>query len=120
MERSRLARYTEPVQRPAGRKSGYLPGLDGLRAVAIFGVLVEHDLPWSIAGHSNALWKAYGGWGVQLFFAISGVLISWRLLEDEEARAGRLRLGSFYIRRISRPSPYSRSLVPSPLIGTTG
>ena len=88
----------------ATKSAGYLPGLDGLRALAILGVLVTHDLPWSIAGHSNAVWKGFGGWGVQLFFAISGVLICWRLLEDEQ-RIGHIRLGSFYVRRLFRIQP---------------
>ena len=88
----------------AERKSGYLPGLDGLRAFAILGVLMAHDLPWSLAGYSNEKWKGYGGWGVQLFFALSGVLICWRLLEDE-AKAGHLPLRGFYIRRLFRIQP---------------
>ena len=88
----------------AEKKSGYLPALDGWRSVAIFGVLLTHDLPWSIAGHSNAMWKGFGGWGVQLFFAISGILICWRLLEDEEKK-GRVELGSFYVRRLFRIQP---------------
>ena len=88
----------------AKSKSGYLPGLDGLRSFAILGVLMTHDLPWSIAGHSNAKWKGYGGWGVYLFFAISGVLICWRLLEDE-AKTGHLRLRDFYLRRLFRIQP---------------
>ena len=86
------------------KSSGYLPGLDGLRAFAILGVLFTHDLPWTIAGHSDAAWKGLGGWGVQLFFAISGVLICWRLLE-EEARVGKIHLGSFYLRRLCRIQP---------------
>lgn len=86
------------------RKSGYLPGLDGLRAIAIGGVLMAHDVPWVMAGHSDEKWKGYGGWGVDLFFAISGVLICWRLLEDEE-KTGRLRLGPFYVRRLFRIQP---------------
>ena len=86
------------------RKSGYLPGLDGLRFFAILGVLMTHDLPWSIAGHSDAKWKGYGGWGVYLFFAISGVLICWRLLEDE-AKSGHLLLRAFYVRRLFRIQP---------------
>ncbi len=98
------ARYTLAVPSSAKPKSGYLPGLDGLRSFAILGVLMTHDLPWSIAGHSNAKWKGYGGWGVDLFFAISGVLICWRLLEDE-ARSGHIRLRDFYIRRLFRIQP---------------
>ncbi len=89
---------------PESRKSGYLPGLDGLRAIAILGVLATHDLPWVFAGHSNEKWKGYGGWGVNLFFAISGVLICWRLLEGE-AKTGSIRLRAFYTRRLFRIQP---------------
>ncbi len=89
---------------PALKKSGYLPSLDGWRAVAICGVLLTHDLPWSIAGHSNVEWKGFGGWGVQFFFAISGILICWRLLEDEQ-KTGRVNLGQFYVRRLFRIQP---------------
>lgn len=95
--------YTSTVSR-ASTSSGYLPGLDGLRAFAILGVLIAHDPPWSIHGHSNELWRGYGGWGVQLFFALSGVLISWRMME-EEAKVGRLQLGKFYLRRLFRIQP---------------
>ena len=65
---------------------------------------MTHDLPWSFHGHSNAVWKGFGGFGVDLFFAISGVLICWRLLEDE-SKLGSIRLKSFYIRRIFRIQP---------------
>jgi peptidoglycan/LPS O-acetylase OafA/YrhL len=78
--------------------------LDGLRAIAILGVVMAHDAPWSIAGFTNEKWKGYGGWGVELFFAISGVLICWRLVEDE-SRLGRIRLGAFYVRRFFRIQP---------------
>lgn len=88
------------------RRSGYLPGLDGLRALAILGVLMTHDQSWTIFGHSNAGWKGLGGWGVYLFFAISGILICWRLLEDEQ-KLGRIHLRSFYIRRFFRIQPAS-------------
>jgi peptidoglycan/LPS O-acetylase OafA/YrhL len=96
------------VPRSFKKKSGYLPGLDGLRAIAIAGVLLTHDLPWTILGHSDAAWKGYGGWGVQLFFAISGVLICWRLLEDE-AKQREVRLGAFYTRRLLRIQPAALS-----------
>jgi peptidoglycan/LPS O-acetylase OafA/YrhL len=91
---------------PRRRRSGYLPGLDGLRAIAILGVLMTHDLPWTLFGHSNVGWKGLGGGGVNLFFAISGFLISWRLLEDEQ-KLGRIHLGAFYVRRLFRIQPAS-------------
>jgi len=86
------------------KKSGYLPSLDGWRAFAILGVLMTHDMPWVVFGHSNAAWKGYGGYGVNLFFAISGVLICTRILE-EEALVGQFRIGRFYIRRFFRIQP---------------
>ncbi|HEY1741797.1 MAG TPA: acyltransferase [Granulicella sp.] len=86
------------------RKSGYLPSLDGWRALAILGVLMTHDVAWNIGGHSNASYKGIGGYGVQLFFAISGVLITTRILE-EESLVGFFDLRRFYIRRIFRIQP---------------
>ena len=91
--------------RPAGsERSGYLPSLDGWRALAILAVLMDHDDPWSLHGHSNAEWHEYGGWGVYLFFAISGLLVCTRILEDEAA-LGRFRVKDFYIRRLFRIQP---------------
>jgi peptidoglycan/LPS O-acetylase OafA/YrhL len=86
------------------QKSGYLPGLDGWRAFAILGIMMSHDRPWSLFGHSDVSWKGYGGYGVDLFFAISGVLICTRILE-EEALIGQFRIGRFYIRRFFRIQP---------------
>ena len=93
------------MQKPEGVKaSGYLPSLDGWRAVAILGVLMTHDLPWRLLGHTNLGWRGLGGDGVLLFFAISGLLICTRILE-EERRIGRFRIGAFYIRRLFRIQP---------------
>jgi peptidoglycan/LPS O-acetylase OafA/YrhL len=79
---------------------------------------MTHDLPWSVAGYSNAKWKGYGGWGVELFFAISGVLICWRL-EEDEARMGHIRLRAFYLRRLFRiqPAAWCYLLVIALLVG---
>lgn len=85
-------------------KTGYLPGLDGWRALAIFAVMMNHDQPWVLLGHTNAKLRGYGGWGVYLFFAISGFLICTRILE-EETLVGRFHLKSFYIRRLCRIQP---------------
>lgn len=86
------------------RRSGYLPSLDGWRALAILGVIVTHDLPWSFAGHSDAGVKGSGGYGVNLFFAISGILITTRILEEERLK-GYFDIRRFYIRRIFRIQP---------------
>jgi peptidoglycan/LPS O-acetylase OafA/YrhL len=90
------------------KKTGYLPSLDGWRAVAILGVLMSHDQPWGIGHHTTAPWKGFGGGGVYLFFAISGLLICTRILEDEAA-VGHFRLKAFYIRRIFRIQPAALS-----------
>ena len=106
------ADYTGPVvaqehrdalsRRP--RRSGYLPSLDGWRALAIIAVLMDHDEPWTYKQHTNASFHNYGGWGVYLFFAISGVLVCTRILEDESLTKT-FRIGDFYIRRLFRIQP---------------
>jgi len=85
-------------------KSGYLPSLDGWRAIAILGVLITHDLPWVMGGRSTAAYKGYGGYGVELFFAISGFLITTRILEEEKL-CGYFDIKRFYIRRVLRIQP---------------
>jgi peptidoglycan/LPS O-acetylase OafA/YrhL len=85
-------------------KSGYLPSLDGWRALAILGVMMTHDLPWVVAGYSNAAFKGTGGYGVALFFAISGLLITTRILEEEHI-VGHFDIRRFYIRRLFRIQP---------------
>lgn len=86
------------------KKSGYLRSLDGWRAVAILGVIFTHDQPWSMLGRSTAEFKGYGGYGVDLFFAISGLLITTRILEEERI-VGRFDIRRFYIRRLFRIQP---------------
>ncbi|MBA3282256.1 MAG: acyltransferase, partial [Acidimicrobiia bacterium] len=71
----------------------YLPGLDGLRAVAVAAVVAYHlgELP--------------GGFlGVDVFFVISGFLIT-RLLLAEHERTGRIAIGAFWGRRFRRLLP---------------
>ena len=65
---------------------------------------MDHDAPWTVLGHSNASFHEYGGWGVYLFFAISGLLVCTRILEDESL-LGRFRIRDFYIRRFFRIQP---------------
>lgn len=74
-------------------KHSHLPSLDGLRALAVLIVVLYHSgLPIN------------GGLGVTMFFAISGFLITWLLLQ-EEARWGAVSLRLFYIRRSLRIFP---------------
>jgi peptidoglycan/LPS O-acetylase OafA/YrhL len=84
--------------------NGYIPTLDGWRAIAICGVILFHASTVTIAGHSLRPLQDLGEYGVQLFFAISGLLICGRLL-DEEDRHGRISLRDFYVRRIFRIQP---------------
>jgi len=95
-----------------GQLSGYLPTLDGWRAVAIGLVLLAHgsesmqlvfNSTW--LAHS-ALFKQLGLLGVQLFFGLSGFLITSKLLE-EEARHDQVSLRGFYWRRAFRILPAS-------------
>jgi peptidoglycan/LPS O-acetylase OafA/YrhL len=79
----------------------YLPTLDGWRAVAIALVLFAHV---RLPGNALQSVAEYGAVGVHLFFAISGFLITNRLLEEQE-RNGSMSLRAFYIRRAFRILP---------------
>ncbi len=73
----------------------HLPALDGLRALAVMAVLAYHlSLGWAGGGYL----------GVDLFFVLSGFLITGLLLE-EHARSGSVRLRSFWARRARRLLP---------------
>jgi len=78
---------------PRPGRPGYIPALDGLRAVAVLAVVAYHldELPG-------------GFFGVDVFFVISGFLIT-RLLLAERERNGGIALGSFWIRRFKRLVP---------------
>jgi peptidoglycan/LPS O-acetylase OafA/YrhL len=81
--------------RPGSRTLGYQPALDGIRAVAVLGVLVFH------AG----IERVVGGFlGVDLFFVLSGFLITTLLLREWH-RTGGIALGGFYARRVRRLFP---------------
>ena len=89
---------------PVRKKSSYMPTLDGWRAIAILAVIFHHDAIHAL-GAVNTRWVwEYGNTGVDVFFAISGILICSRLL-DEEKIFGRIHLKSFYIRRAFRILP---------------
>lgn len=83
------------------QQHAYLPYLDGLRAISILLVLGFHQLG-PLTGWIGA---QLNGWvGVDLFFIISGFLISSILLKERE-RKGRFSLKNFYVRRWLRICP---------------
>ncbi|MCC6340511.1 MAG: acyltransferase, partial [Acidimicrobiia bacterium] len=73
----------------------YLPGLDGMRALAVVAVMVYHT-------HNG--WLPGGFIGVEVFFVISGYLITLLLIGEHE-RTGRVELGQFWVRRARRLLP---------------
>lgn len=87
-------------------KRVYLPALDGLRGIAILLVLMVHSVP-HIQGNSTAVaalnsFFHSGIFGVDLFFVLSGFLITGILLDTKESPH---YFRSFYIRRILRLFP---------------
>jgi peptidoglycan/LPS O-acetylase OafA/YrhL len=98
---------TQPRMSPSRRASsdaaslGFVPGLDGIRAIAVIAVFLYHGQ-----------WLGFrGGFvGVDVFFTLSGFLIT-RLLIDEHHRRGGVSLKNFYIRRALRLLPALFGLV---------
>ncbi|MFD7622777.1 acyltransferase family protein [Streptomyces sp. NPDC059802] len=80
---------------PGFRRSGFRPDIEGLRAVAVLGVLAFHAAVPGLTG---------GFVGVDVFFVISGYLITG-LLVREAVTTGRIRLGEFFSRRARRLLP---------------
>jgi len=79
----------------ASRGIQYIPAIDGLRAVAVIAVMFYH---------LGFTWIPGGFLGVDLFFVISGYVIT-RLLLDSIAQSGGLDLRGFYIARARRLLP---------------
>jgi peptidoglycan/LPS O-acetylase OafA/YrhL len=79
----------------ANRAIQYIPAIDGLRAVAVIAVMFYH---------LGFTWIPGGFLGVDLFFVISGYVIT-RLLLDSIAQSGGLDLRGFYIARARRLLP---------------
>jgi len=76
--------------------SGFnVPALDGMRAVAFLFVFLAHAQPFR---------NLPGGFGVTVFFFLSGYLIT-SLLREEAQRTGRISLRDFYLRRLLRIFP---------------
>ncbi|WP_315782725.1 acyltransferase family protein [Bradyrhizobium sp. SZCCHNPS1003] len=79
---------------PQSPNHSYRPDIDGLRAVAVIAVLMYHALPSMLPG---------GFFGVDIFFVISGYLITGII--HQQIQQNRFSLAEFYMRRIRRIFP---------------
>lgn len=91
-------------QNPARQRRGRIdrvPGLDGLRGIAVLGVVIYHFF---------GDWLPGGYLGVDVFFVLSGFLITSLLLR-ERAMTGRISLKDFWLRRLRRIAPLAISVL---------
>lgn len=92
----------EPV-----RPDTTIAGLDGIRAIAVIVVFLSH-LPIAITWLETQTWfnqfRIAGFLGVNMFFVLSGFLITYKLLSTQHAD-GRLALRRFYVSRTARIMP---------------
>ena len=98
-------------RKPAAPQGGrYIPILDGWRGVAILFVLIFHGtynthfVPNSRMMHVSAIVGKLGILGVLIFFAISGYLITKKLM-DETPAGSPIDLRAFFIKRVFRILP---------------
>jgi peptidoglycan/LPS O-acetylase OafA/YrhL len=89
------SRAHAPRYSPTRPATGYLPGLDGIRAIAVLAV---------IGYHGGLSWMRGGFLGVEVFFVVSGFLIT-RILLRELDLTGRIDLRRFWMRRVKRLVP---------------
>ncbi len=98
----------QPAEVVSGtRRLGSVPPLDGLRGIAVLLVMLSHTIvlvPGRLAGGRYHDYVSGGLLGVDLFFVLSGFLITAILL-GERATHGGVALGSFYARRALRLLP---------------
>lgn len=83
------------MSRPQDSRLPYLPEIDAMRAIAVLAVFLYH---------AGVGWMPGGFLGVDVFFTISGYLIT-SLLLSEYRRGGHIRLGQFWLRRAWRLLP---------------
>ena len=94
------------METPLAQRATRIPTLDGWRAIAISSVIVHHIAAQKAiqAGKTEPLWLTHFAMGVDVFFAISGLLIT-KLLIDHWKQTASLGLQGFYIRRAFRILP---------------
>jgi peptidoglycan/LPS O-acetylase OafA/YrhL len=102
-----------PAPTPASRRPswysrpiGYVPALDGMRAIAVALVIAYH------LGYSGV---AGGYIGVEVFFILSGWLVC-ALLMNEQQRTGAIALGGFWLRRARRLLPAMAAVIAGTLV----
>ena len=94
--------------RPDARP-GFLPQIQALRAVAVLAVILFHLWPGAVPG---------GYVGVDVFFALSGYLITGHLADALDDGHRRVSLGAFWSRRARRLLPLSLVVLLATLAGT--
>jgi peptidoglycan/LPS O-acetylase OafA/YrhL len=86
-------------------KTFYLPGLNGIRAIAALLVVLSHiNLRIGELGFVKGEGVNMAGYGVTMFFVLSGYLITTLLLKEHD-KTGAISLRKFYLRRILRIWP---------------
>jgi peptidoglycan/LPS O-acetylase OafA/YrhL len=95
-----LSGVARPRSAGAGEKDGFRPDIEGLRGIAVSLVVLFHA---GLLSHSAT--QITGGFiGVDLFFVVSGFLITGLLIRERE-RTGRISMSRFYARRVRRILP---------------
>ncbi|MFC6181140.1 acyltransferase family protein [Lactiplantibacillus daowaiensis] len=100
-----MSRTMARMNRHRMRPRRYITGFDGIRTLAVLGVIIYHLMPASLQG---------GYLGVPIFFVVSGYLITDILLQEWDSH-GSIRLWNFYARRLRRLYPALVTM----LLGTT-
>lgn len=90
-----MSRTMSRMNRHRMRPRRYITGFDGIRTLAVLGVIIYHLMPASLQG---------GYLGVPIFFVVSGYLITDLLLQDW-LQFGRIRIGRFLGHRMRRLYP---------------
>ena len=90
-------------------RMGYQPALDGLRALSVIAVILYH---------AGVHWIPGGFIGVEVFFVVSGFLIT-SLLVDEQHVSGKVSLKQFWIRRARRLLPALFTMLIAALVAVT-
>lgn len=83
------------------KKSRYISGFDGVRTLAVIGVILYHLFPYRMTG---------GFLGVPIFFVVSGYLITDLLIQEYEQNQ-QIDIKAFYVRRMKRLYPALMTMV---------